>query len=62
MKVAVEHRPAFTPARVAECLREQYDLDGRLAPLPAEWDQNFRLETRMCEYSPRSSAAGLATR
>ncbi len=46
MKVAVEHRPAFTPARVAECLREQYDLDGRLAPLPAEWDQNFRLDCR----------------
>lgn len=38
-------RPALSRDRVAALLRERYRLEGALAPLPAELDQNFRLET-----------------
>jgi 4-aminobutyrate aminotransferase-like enzyme/Ser/Thr protein kinase RdoA (MazF antagonist) len=38
-------RPVFPPDRVLEFLAERYGLAGSLHPLPAEWDQNFRLES-----------------
>ncbi len=44
MAPTVEGRPALAPEVVAAAVREHYGLAGRLRPLPAEWDQNFRLD------------------
>lgn len=41
----VTDRPALSPEDVAAFVRQQYGLDGVLAPLPSERDQNARLET-----------------
>jgi len=44
MKLTVEGRPCFSSEAVRKLVRELYDIDGTLEPLPAEWDQNFRLD------------------
>lgn len=43
-KVMVEGRPSFSSEAVRKLVRELYGFDGMLATLPAEWDQNFRLD------------------
>ena len=45
MSLTVENRPAFSPRRVQDALAEHYGLEGSLTPLPAEWDQNFKLDS-----------------
>jgi 4-aminobutyrate aminotransferase-like enzyme/Ser/Thr protein kinase RdoA (MazF antagonist) len=44
MKPTVEGRPCFSSETVRKLVQELYGLDGRLEPLPAEWDQNLRLD------------------
>ena len=43
MTPTVEGRPTFAPEAVENAVRELYGLEGTAVPLPAEWDQNFRL-------------------
>jgi 4-aminobutyrate aminotransferase-like enzyme len=45
MPPTVEGRPSLAAEPVARRVREAYGLEGALSPLPAEWDQNFRLDT-----------------
>jgi len=45
LSIAVEHRPSYPPERVLALLEAEYGLRGELTPLPAEVDQNFRLDT-----------------
>ncbi|MHC5025286.1 MAG: aminotransferase class III-fold pyridoxal phosphate-dependent enzyme [Planctomycetota bacterium] len=40
----VDTRPALRAADVEAALKRHYGLQGSLAPLPAEWDQNYRLD------------------
>ncbi len=42
--LSVENRPRFSVDHVRALVRDLYGLDGALEPLPAEWDQNFRLD------------------
>lgn len=44
MKLRVEDRPRLPAETVSRAVRSLYGLDGMLQPLPAEWDQNFRLD------------------
>jgi 4-aminobutyrate aminotransferase-like enzyme/Ser/Thr protein kinase RdoA (MazF antagonist) len=43
-KLKVEDRPRLPAATVSRAVQTLYGLDGMLQPLPAEWDQNFRLD------------------
>ncbi|MEE9167112.1 MAG: aminotransferase class III-fold pyridoxal phosphate-dependent enzyme [Candidatus Neomarinimicrobiota bacterium] len=43
MKVTIAGRPSFSGNVVRKYVRDIYGLTGTLEPLPAEWDQNFRL-------------------
>jgi 4-aminobutyrate aminotransferase-like enzyme/Ser/Thr protein kinase RdoA (MazF antagonist) len=43
-RLAVADRPRLPAGAVGRCVRERYGLEGMLQPLPAEWDQNFRLD------------------
>ena len=45
MTPTLEGRPQFTSESVRAPLAEHFGLEGELRPLPAEWDQNFLLET-----------------
>ena len=40
-----EDRPALDEARVRAEVERRWGRSGELTPLPAEWDQNFRLDT-----------------
>jgi 4-aminobutyrate aminotransferase-like enzyme len=42
--VSVEGRPRLGVAEVGRAVLDHYGLEGTLAPLPGEWDQNFRLD------------------
>ena len=44
MDFTTEGRPSFSPETVRKTIRGFIGIDGALEPLPAEWDQNFRLE------------------
>ncbi|NIO00724.1 MAG: aminotransferase class III-fold pyridoxal phosphate-dependent enzyme [Candidatus Latescibacteria bacterium] len=44
MELSVEGRPTFSTTVVRGLIRDLYGIDGTLEPLPAEWDQNFRLD------------------
>jgi 4-aminobutyrate aminotransferase-like enzyme/Ser/Thr protein kinase RdoA (MazF antagonist) len=44
MNVTVENRPRLPAELAADLVRENYRLTGSISPLPAEWDQNFRLD------------------
>jgi Ser/Thr protein kinase RdoA (MazF antagonist) len=48
-------RPGLTPGRARELLGELYGVEGRLDPLPADRDQNFRVRT---EGAPGGPAEG----
>ncbi|MCZ6837626.1 MAG: aminotransferase class III-fold pyridoxal phosphate-dependent enzyme, partial [Planctomycetota bacterium] len=41
----VEGRPCFKAKQVEDFVQEHYGLHGVATPLPAEWDQNFKLES-----------------
>jgi 4-aminobutyrate aminotransferase-like enzyme len=43
MTYTPQGRPSFTRSKVHTYLIKHYGLDGKLEPLPGEWDQNFRL-------------------
>lgn len=45
MKLTVEGRPSFSSETVRKIVRDIYGVDGTLKPLPAEWDQNFQLDS-----------------
>jgi 4-aminobutyrate aminotransferase-like enzyme/Ser/Thr protein kinase RdoA (MazF antagonist) len=45
MTLTLEHRPALPAEAVLALVREFYGFDGSLDPLPAEWDQNFLLDS-----------------
>ena len=44
MPPTLKGRPDFSAAAVSEMVAERYGIEGVLQPLPAEWDQNFRLD------------------
>ena len=44
MAPTVEGRPTLASEIVESAVRELYGLEGTVVPLPAEWDQNFRLD------------------
>jgi 4-aminobutyrate aminotransferase-like enzyme len=44
MVLSIAARPSFSSENVRELVQNLYGLDGILEPLPAEWDQNFRLD------------------
>lgn len=41
--LTVEGRPSFSSETVRKLVRDLYGIEGTPEPLPAEWDQNFRL-------------------
>ncbi len=43
-KLKLEDRPQLPAKTVGRLVRDLYGLEGMLQPLPAEWDQNFRLD------------------
>ncbi len=43
MALTTEGRPSFPGEIVQKYIRDLYGIEGVLEPLPAEWDQNFRL-------------------
>lgn len=45
LSIAVDARPRRSADEIATVLLEAYGLEGELTPLPAEVDQNFRLDT-----------------
>jgi 4-aminobutyrate aminotransferase-like enzyme/Ser/Thr protein kinase RdoA (MazF antagonist) len=45
MELTVEYRPSFSADSVRKKVRDLYGIDGTLETLPAEWDQNFQLES-----------------
>jgi 4-aminobutyrate aminotransferase-like enzyme/Ser/Thr protein kinase RdoA (MazF antagonist) len=45
MGLTVEGRPRFTAEKVRKALLDLYGIEGELRPLPAEWDQNFQLDS-----------------
>jgi 4-aminobutyrate aminotransferase-like enzyme/Ser/Thr protein kinase RdoA (MazF antagonist) len=45
MDLTVEGRPRFTAEKVRKALLDLYGIGGELRPLPAEWDQNFQLDS-----------------
>jgi 4-aminobutyrate aminotransferase-like enzyme len=45
MPPTVEGRPCLPADAVSRHLRDGWGLEGKLRPLAAEWDQNFRLDT-----------------
>jgi 4-aminobutyrate aminotransferase-like enzyme/Ser/Thr protein kinase RdoA (MazF antagonist) len=45
MELTVEGRPSFSADTVKEKVRDLYGIDGTLRTLPAEWDQNFQIES-----------------
>jgi 4-aminobutyrate aminotransferase-like enzyme/Ser/Thr protein kinase RdoA (MazF antagonist) len=44
MDLSIESRPSFSSEAVRKHVRDLYGMDGKVEPLPAEWDQNFRLD------------------
>ncbi|UCH09524.1 MAG: aminotransferase class III-fold pyridoxal phosphate-dependent enzyme [Fidelibacterota bacterium] len=44
MTTALTARPSLKLEDIQKHIRDQYGLSGTLQPLPAEWDQNFRLD------------------
>ena len=44
MNLTIGGRPSFPDEIVRKFVREFYGIDGTIEPLPAEWDQNFRLD------------------
>ena len=48
MTINVDNRPTLSAAEAGDLVRRHFGLTGRLTPLPAEWDQNFKLQ---CEGS-----------
>ena len=45
MSLTLENRPTLSPRQVQDFIGDHYGLEGSLTPLPAEWDQNFRLDS-----------------
>lgn len=45
MDLSVEGRPQFTAEKARKTVLDLYGMDGTLRPLPAEWDQNFQLDS-----------------
>jgi len=44
MELTKEDRPSFSCEVVQKIVQDLYGIEGVLEPLPAEWDQNFRLD------------------
>ena len=44
MELIKEDRPSFSCEVVQKIVQDLYGIEGVLEPLPAEWDQNFRLD------------------
>ncbi len=44
MELTTEGRPSFSCEIVQKNVQDLYGIEGVLEPLPAEWDQNFRLD------------------
>jgi len=47
--LTVSQKPSFAAEKVSEFIRSAYNIDGKLTPLLAEWDQNFLLDTGLQE-------------
>ena len=45
MPLTVDARPSLPADLVASLVRDRFGMEGRLSPLPGEWDQNLRLDT-----------------
>ncbi len=45
MKLTAEGRPSLSAEMVRDTVRDLYEIEGTLNPLPAEWDQNFQLDS-----------------
>jgi 4-aminobutyrate aminotransferase-like enzyme/Ser/Thr protein kinase RdoA (MazF antagonist) len=43
-ELTVGGRPSYSAEEAGELVRAHYGIEGSLEPLPAEWDQNFRID------------------
>ena len=43
-ELTIEGRPSFSSEEVGRFVKAHYGFEGGLESLPAEWDQNFRLD------------------
>lgn len=64
MELTPEGRPSFPREVVQSIVQDLYGLEGVLEPLPAEWDQNFRLDggeagTFVVKIANRARSLGL---
>jgi 4-aminobutyrate aminotransferase-like enzyme/Ser/Thr protein kinase RdoA (MazF antagonist) len=64
MKLTVEGRPCLSNDTVRKLVRDLYGIEGTLEPLPAEWDQNFRIDageagTYVVKIANRGHSAGV---